>query len=140
MPEPSLHHVGYVVPSIAESLARWSATLSVVSVSDPFDDEIQRARVVFLQFASGGTTLELVEPLPGDSPVLRFLQKGGGLHHLCFEVDDLEEHIRLMKTHQALLLRKPQPAIAFGGRHIAWMVTRDKLLTEYLERPRPQLQ
>jgi methylmalonyl-CoA/ethylmalonyl-CoA epimerase len=134
VPEPSLHHIGYVVPSIAESLARWRVTLSVMSVSEPFDDEIQRARVLFLNFASGSTTLELVEPLPGDSPVARFLQKGGGLHHICFEVDNLEEQIRHMKMHHALLVRHPKPAVAFGERLIAWMMTRDKLLVEYLER------
>jgi methylmalonyl-CoA/ethylmalonyl-CoA epimerase len=123
-----------VVPSIAEGLKRWSVTLSAVSVSEPFNDETQRARVLFLEFESGATSLELVEPLPGESPVARFLEKGGGLHHLCFEVDDLEQHITHMKTQQALLLRRPQPAVAFGGRRIAWMITRDKLLVEYLER------
>lgn len=140
MPEPSLHHIGYVVPSIAESLVRWRATLSVVSVSESFEDEIQRARVLFLTFASGGTLLELVEPLTADSPVARFLQKGGGLHHICFEVDDLEEQIRHVKAQQALLIRHPKPAIAFGGRRIAWMMTRDKLLVEYLERPERHVQ
>ncbi len=134
MREPSLHHVGYVVPSIAESVKRWTATLSASSVSEPFTDATQRARVLFLEFESGTTSLELVEPLPGESPVARFLEKGGGLHHLCFEVDDLEQQIVNMKTHQALLLRRPQPAVAFGGRRIAWMITRDKLLVEYLER------
>ena len=141
MPEPFLHHVGYVVPSIAESLTRWSATLSAVSVSEPFEDPIQRARVLFLELApGGGTRLELVEPLTEDSPVARFLQKGGGLHHLCFEVDELEKHIRHMKAQQALLVRHPQPAVAFGGRLIAWMMTRDKLLVEYLERTSGQAQ
>ena len=134
MPEPSLHHVGFVVPSIVEGLARWKTALSVVSVSELFKDEIQKAQVLFLRFASGATTLELVEPLTSDSPVARFLEKGGGLHHLCFEVDDLHKQIQQMKTHQALLLRTPQPAIAFGGRDIAWMMTRDKLLVEYLQR------
>lgn len=134
MPEPSLHHIGYVVPSIAESLERWQATLSVVSVSAIFRDDIQRAQVLFLEFASGGPTLELVEPVGGDSPVAGFLQKGGGLHHLCFEVDDLQEQIRRVKARRGMLLRRPQPAVAFGGRQIAWMITRDKLLVEYLQR------
>lgn len=134
MPEPSLHHIGYVVPSIAESLERWQATLSVVSVSAIFRDDIQRAQVLFLEFASGGPTLELVEPVGADSPVAGFLQKGGGLHHLCFEVDDLQEQIRRVKARRGMLLRRPQPAVAFGGRQIAWMITRDKLLVEYLQR------
>ena len=55
------------------------------------------------------------------------------------EVDDLEQQIREMKTNRAMLIRRPQPAVAFGGRRIAWMRTRDKLLVEYLERARPHV-
>lgn len=134
MPEPSLHHVGYVVPSIADGVERWKATLGAVSASGIFDDPIQRARVLFLEFASGGTCIELVEPLSADAPVAHFLEKGGGLHHLCFEVDDILQHITRMKAQQALLVRQPKPAVAFDGRLIAWMMTREKLLVEYLQR------
>lgn len=135
MPEPSLHHVGYAVRSIAGSLEQWRAALSATGVSGPFDDPVQRARVAFLEFAPGGATLlELVEPLDESAPLARFLEKGGGLHHLCFEVDDLDEHLVRMKARKAMLLRHPQPAVAFGGRRIAWMVTREQLLVEYLER------
>jgi methylmalonyl-CoA/ethylmalonyl-CoA epimerase len=140
VPEPSLHHLGYVVPSIREGLARWSASLSAITVSASFDDEIQGARVAFLEFAGGGALLELLEPLTANSHLARFLHKGGGLHHVCFEVDDLEAHIHSMRTHQAMLIRRPQPAVAFGGRRIAWMMTRERLLVEYLERQRPQVQ
>ena len=139
MPEPSLHHVGYVVASIAESRDRWVSALSIISVSELFEDPIQKVRVQFFDFApGGGTTLELVEPLTPDAPVAAFLEKGGGLHHLCFEVDQLEAHIQQMKTRQALLIRQPKPAVAFGGRRIAWMMTREKLLVEYLERAQVQ--
>lgn len=138
MREPSLHHIGYVVPSLADSLERWKATLLTVSASEPFDDPIQKARVLFLEFASGGTSLELVQPLSDDAPVARFLAQGGGLHHLCFEVDDLAQHIAQMKAQHALLVRQPKPAVAFGGRSIAWMMTREKLLVEYLQRHAPQ--
>jgi methylmalonyl-CoA/ethylmalonyl-CoA epimerase len=132
--DPSLHHVGYVVSSIDENVVRWQATLSAELASGPFSDDIQKAQVLFLSFPSGGTMLELVKPLTEDSPVAHFLKRGGGLHHLCFEVDDIEEQIRQMKARHALLIRRPQPAVAFGGRPIAWMMTRDKLLVEYLER------
>jgi methylmalonyl-CoA/ethylmalonyl-CoA epimerase len=135
VPEPSLHHTGFVVASIAESIERWRTTLSAISISETFQDDTQGARVAFLEFAPGGSTmLELVEPVTPESPTGRFLQKGGGLHHLCFEVDDLEEQIRAMKARKAMLIRHPKPAVAFEGRRIAWMVTRDKLLVEYIER------
>jgi len=135
VPEPSLHHIGYVVASIAEDIDRWKLALSAISVTETYEDEIQQARVAFLDLPPAGLTkVELVEPLGQDSRVASFLEKGGGLHHLCFEVDDLERQISEMKIQNAMLLRRPQPAVAFGGRRIAWMLTREKLLIEYLER------
>src|SRR5262245_25579833 len=133
MAEPSLHHVGYVVPSIAESLDRWRVVLGAVTVSEIFADPIQKVRVVFLDF-SGGSQIEMVEPDGADSPVRNLAEKGGGMHHVCFEVDDLEQHLAHMKELRATLVSSPRPAVAFGGRRIAWMFLREKLLVEYLER------
>lgn len=134
MAEPSLHHAGYVVRSIADGLERWKNTLQPVTVSEAADDPLQKARVLFLHFAGSATSIELVEPLSSDAPVAKFLEKGGGLHHLCFEVDDLAAHLAAMKVQGALLIRHPKPAVAFEGRQIAWMVTRERLVVEYLER------
>jgi methylmalonyl-CoA/ethylmalonyl-CoA epimerase len=138
MPSPSgatLHHIGCVVDSIENRIESYGVALGSVSASRIFEDPIQRSRVAFLNLPSpGAVQLELVEPAASDSPVARFLEKGGGLHHLCYEVDDLQEQIRWMKSQRAVLIRSPKPAVAFGGRHIAWMRTRDALLIEYLER------
>jgi methylmalonyl-CoA/ethylmalonyl-CoA epimerase len=135
VPEPSLHHIGYVVASIAEEIDRWRLALSAVSVTATYEDQIQQARVAFLDLPPDGLTkVELVEPLGQDSRVASFLNRGGGLHHLCFEVDDIDRQLSQMKMQKAMLLRRPQPAVAFGGRRIAWMLTREKLLIEYLER------
>jgi len=112
--------------------------LGSVSASRIFDDPIQRSRVAFLDLPGpGAVRLELVEPAAPDSPVAQFLKKGGGLHHLCYEVDDLQEQILWMKSQRAVLIRSPRPAVAFGGRRIAWMRTPDALLIEYLERRLP---
>ena len=98
--EPSLHHVGHVVASIADSLERWRADLGAVTVTEIFEDPVQRVRVVFL----------------GLPP------------------DDLDGHISQMRVRKASLFRGPQPAVAFNGRRIAWMVTHERLLIEFLER------
>jgi len=135
VPELTLHHAGYIVASIARSLEGWRVSLSALSATDTFEDRIQRARVAFLDLPpAGAVKIELVEPLGPDSPAASFLEKGGGFHHLCFEVDDLDERIRFMKANHAVLIRRPRPAVAFGGRRIAWMLTREKMLVEYLER------
>lgn len=135
---PRLHHIGCVVDSIKDRIESYRRDLESPSASPVFEDPIQRSRVAFLQLPSqGAVLLELIEPAAPDSPVARFLEKGGGLHHLCYEVDDLAGQIRKMKAQRALLIRGPKPAVAFGGRRIAWMRTRDMLLVEYLERQPP---
>ena len=130
----TLHHIGCVVDSIEARMERHRIALGATSISEIFADPIQRSRVAFLDLPAGGLQMELIEPASPDSPVARFLEKGGGLHHLCYEVDDLAAQIQWMKTQRALLIRGPQPAVAFGGRRIAWMRTADALLVEYLER------
>lgn len=130
-----LHHIGFVVDSIAARLESFRASVGATGVSPVYLDPIQRARVIFLDLPpSASLRLELLEPTAPDSPLLRFQEKGGGLHHLCYEVDDLAAQIRWMKSLKAMLIRSPQPAVAFGGRRIAFMRTQDALLVEYLER------
>jgi methylmalonyl-CoA/ethylmalonyl-CoA epimerase len=134
----TLHHVGCVVASIESSIERYKVALGASTVSQIFEDPIQRSRVAFLDLPGPGQVLfELVQPASPDSPVALFLEKGGGLHHLCYEVDDLPGRIQWMKSQRALLISSPKPAVAFGGRRIAWMRTPDALLIEYLERHPP---
>lgn len=134
MAEARLHHLGYVVADIGEALPHWSASLDARSVSAIFHDPLQKVRVVFLEPAEQGARVELVAPAADDSPVAAFLARGGGLHHVCYEVDDLEGQIRTMAARRAILVRPPKPAVAFGGRRIAWMTTRERMLIEYVER------
>jgi methylmalonyl-CoA/ethylmalonyl-CoA epimerase len=84
--------------------------------------------------APGQPQIELVEPAGDRSPVTRFLEQGGGLHHVCYEVDDLAEQLGYMHSVGAMVLRNPRPATAFENRRIAWVTTPDKFLIEYLER------
>jgi len=131
----ALHHIGCVVDSIEQRIESYRQDLGALSVSVVFEDPIQRSRVAFLDLPTpGAVQLELVQPMTADSPVALFLRKGGGLHHLCYELDDLSEQIERMKKQRALLIRRPRPAVAFQGRRIAWMRSRDGLLLEYLER------
>ena len=78
--------------------------------------------------------VELVEPVGPRSPVRKFAEAGGGLHHICYEVDDLKSRIAASQEAGGTLVRVPLPAVAFEGRKIAWILTAQKLLVEYLER------
>ena len=136
MSAPSLHHLGIVVKSIQESVegvcasmnARWTFPISA--------DPIQKVRVTFLEQEGSPVLLELIEPASEDSPVTKFLAGGGGLNHACYEVDDLDAHVAAMRKARCTLIRSPKPAVAFDGRRIAWMLTPQRVLVEFLERTR----
>ena len=81
--------------------------------------------------------LELVEPAGTQSPVKKFLLRGGGLHHLCYEVDSLSKQLAYAKSNHDIVVGEPVPAVAFGGRRIAWVYAKSKILIEYLERHAP---
>jgi len=133
--EVKLHHIGFVVVSIEESGVSFARSLGATWDGNIIFDPLQKVRVTFLKGAHDNDALiELVEPGGEDSPVTQFLERGGGLHHLCYEVGDLDAHLDFCKSVGTLLIRKPVPAVAFGGRRIAWALTRKRLLVEYLER------
>jgi methylmalonyl-CoA/ethylmalonyl-CoA epimerase len=134
----SLHHIGFVVASIQESAVSFARSLGATWDGNIIFDPLQKVRVTFLQGAHlNDSLIELVEPGSADSPVTRFLERGGGLHHLCYEVDDLESHLAFCKSVGTIILRAPVPAVAFGGRRIAWALTKKRLLVEYLESKDP---
>jgi methylmalonyl-CoA/ethylmalonyl-CoA epimerase len=132
---PTLHHVGFVVGSIREEIEGFTASLGATWNGEIFDDPLQQVRVTFLQPAAPAeAAVELIEPTVDNSPVSRFLARGGGLHHLCYEVDDLENELKQARSRRGLVVKQPLPAVAFQGRRIAWVVTRNRLVIEYLER------
>jgi methylmalonyl-CoA/ethylmalonyl-CoA epimerase len=138
MPEPSLHHFGYVVSSLPEALNGFAGSMGARVISEVIHDARQDVYVAFLQPPSQDSVqLELVAPASATSPVMAFAQKGGGLHHVCYEVDDLDETLAQARRRKCLPVRPPKPAAAFHGRRIAWIITPERLLIEYLEREKP---
>lgn len=135
MSDATFHHVGFVVARIEDCIASMAEQLYSNWDGEIIHDPLQKVRVAFLTPRSGPMArIELVEPAGPDAPVNRFLQAGGGLHHVCYETGDLEAELARARSLGAAVLRQPKPAVAFGGRRIAWVITKQKLLVEYLER------
>jgi methylmalonyl-CoA/ethylmalonyl-CoA epimerase len=133
----SLHHLGFVVSSISASADDFASTMSAHWDAEIILDPVQRVRVAFFYPAvAGNPVFELVEPAAEDSPVSSFLKKGGGLHHVCYEVDDLESTLLAAQNVGWVVVAQPAPAVAFDGRHIAWICSKRRVLVELLERNR----
>lgn len=132
-----LHHLGFVVASISAVAEEFAASMSARWDGQVFHDPLQRVRVAFLSPVDArNPVFELVEPASEASPVSNFLKKRGGLHHVCYEIDDLESGLRDAQGAGLLIVAAPVPAVAFGGRRIAWVCSKRRLLLELLERNR----
>jgi len=131
----SFHHVGFAVASIEKLATSFAKSLGADWGGEIIHDPLQRARVTFLYCGDeGNPAVELVEPAGEASPLHKFLSRGGGLHHICYEVDSLDAQLRESRAAGCLVVKNPLPAAAFAGRRIAWVYTPEKLLVEYLER------
>lgn len=135
VPQGNFHHVGFVVRSIEQTIQGFVRSLEAHWDGVVVPDPAQKVRVTFLQSRNAADPLfELIEPADEDSPVSAAVKKGGGIHHVCYVVDSIDEQLVRCQEQRAIILRRPTPAVAFGGRKIAWVYTRNKLLIEYLER------
>ena len=76
-----IHHIGFVVAD----RARYRANLPVQEVVAALYDPVQKAHLELID--AGGAYIELIEPAEAESFTWNFLQKGGGYHHICYEVD-----------------------------------------------------
>ena len=128
-----MHHVGFIVQSIESSMPGFLKSMNGTWDEKIFHDPIQQVKVAFFSTPGTDVQIELVEPSGDRDPVSAFLAKGGGIHHVCYEVEDCDAAIARMRQHKALVVKRPRPAVAFDGRRIAWMLTAEKLLIEFVE-------
>jgi methylmalonyl-CoA/ethylmalonyl-CoA epimerase len=136
-----LHHLGWVGHDLARMRAAFERDGAEV-VSPPIDDPIQRVTVQFLREPATGELWELVVPL-GDvagSPLAGRLGRGGGLDHVCYELDPadgaLEDVVAAEVARGARIVCEPVLAAAFA-RRIAFVFRRSRRLVELVEPRRP---
>jgi len=128
-----LHHMGFVVADIVTAMPAFVRSMAAEWDGQIFEDPLQKAKVAFMTTRPGDAQIELVQPVGENSPVQRFLLQGGGMHHLCYEVASLEAELASFRSRGAAIASRPKPAVAFGGRRIAWVITSEKFLVELLE-------
>ncbi|MBC2594326.1 VOC family protein [Ruficoccus amylovorans] len=132
-PTFNLHHTGYLVGDLPAAGAHFCGLLGYRVESAVIEDSAQTARVQFLRQPGADSWLELVSPASENSKLSSALKKGGGLHHLCYEVDELGAACAHLRAGGMFPLGEPVPAVAFPGRRIAWFMDARRLLVELVE-------
>lgn len=113
-----INHLGIATKGIEEALKFWSDALGLENVHTEIVED-QKVRVAMLPI--GESRVELLEPTSEDSPISKFLKKrGGGIHHIAVEVDDIEASLAQLKA-KGMRLIDEQPRIGAEGCLVAFV-------------------
>ena len=123
-----LNHVAMVVPNLDAAARLYRDTLGA-SVSMPV--EIPEHGVVTVFVELGNTKVELLHPLGAESPIARFLERhpDGGVHHVCYEVEDIHVARDRLQQDGYRVLGDGQPRVGAHGKPVLFLHPKDFLGT-----------
>ncbi len=115
-----LNHIAIVVPDLEEAALKYKQTLGA-EVSEQQELIEHGVTLVFVQLAN--TKIELLHPLGANSPISSFLKRNpaGGIHHVCYEVDDISEAANFLQEKGAKILGDGKPKIGAHGKPVLFL-------------------
>lgn len=119
-----LNHVAIAVPDLEAAIAQYRDVLGA-EVSDAVDQVEHGVTTVFIELPN--TKIELLHPLGDASPILGFLEKnqGGGIHHLCYEVEDIIIARDRLTASGARVIGDGEPKIGAHGKPVLFLHPKD---------------
>jgi methylmalonyl-CoA/ethylmalonyl-CoA epimerase len=119
-----LNHVAIAVPDLSAAAGLYRETLGA-RVSAPQPEPAHGVTVVFVELPN--TKVELIEPLGPGSPIAGFLEKSpaGGIHHICYEVEDILAARDRLAAAGARVLGDGQPKIGAHGKPVLFLHPKD---------------
>ena len=115
-----VNHIAIAVPDIERASNTWEQALGA-KISEPQILPEHGVKVVFIE--SPNTKVELLEPLNNNSPISKFLDKNpnGGMHHICYEVDDISAVSKKLTSAGAKILGDGKPKIGAHGNPVIFL-------------------
>jgi methylmalonyl-CoA/ethylmalonyl-CoA epimerase len=119
-----LNHVAIATKDVKAAAKIYRDTLGA-KVSAPVALPEHGVTTVFVELPN--TKIELLEPLGANSPIAKFLERNpdGGMHHLCYEVDDIKTAAKRMKEQGATILGSGEPKIGAHGKPVLFLHPKD---------------
>ena len=119
-----LNHVAIAVPDLMEASAQYKQMLGA-SVGEPQEEPDHGVTVIFIELPN--TKIELLYPLGDNSPIDAFLKKNpsGGIHHVCYEVEDIIKARDHLSAHGARILGSGEPKIGAHGKPVLFLHPKD---------------
>jgi methylmalonyl-CoA/ethylmalonyl-CoA epimerase len=119
-----LNHVAIAVPDLQKAAKTYAGTLGA-KVSAPVDQPAHGVTVIFVELPN--TKIELLHPLGANSPIAGYLERNssGGIHHVCFEVDDILAARDRLVAEGARILGDGQPKIGAHDKPVLFLHPKD---------------
>ena len=119
-----LNHVAIAVPDLAAAARQYEEVLGA-KVSAPMDEPDHGVTVVFVELPN--TKIELLQPLGADSPIQAFLDRNqsGGMHHVCYEVEDIYAARDRLVAEGARVLGNGEPKIGAHNKPVLFLHPKD---------------
>ena len=119
-----LNHVAIVVPDLSAAASLYAETLGA-RVSEPVELPEHGVSTVFVELPN--TKIELLHPLGADSPIAQFLERNpaGGMHHVCYEVRDIEAAAQSLRNKGARVLGDGKPRTGAHGKPVLFLHPKD---------------
>lgn len=120
MTNPSLAHIAIAVPDLHKAAQKYKDIFGA-TVSNPFD--MPEHGVSMIKVEMNGLLIELLHPLGDNSPIAKFLEKNpkGGMHHMCFRVDDIEEYTKRFQERDMDVLNGGVSRIGMEGEPVVFV-------------------
>lgn len=116
----TIDHIAIATRSVEAAAERFCLLFGYQRRTSPVTNTRQKVNVLFLR-KPGSLDIKLIEPAADDSPLWDFVRKGGGLHHLCFRVDDVSAACQELAGKGARVIAQPAPGEAFDEHDIAFV-------------------
>lgn len=119
-----LNHVAIAVPDLKQAADQYRTALGA-KVGAPQDEPDHGVTVIFIELEN--TKIELLYPLGDNSPIAGFLEKNpsGGIHHICYEVEDIIKARDHLKSTGARVLGNGEPKIGAHGKPVLFLHPKD---------------
>ena len=130
-----LDHIGVVVKNISDAKDYYIRTYGCKVLTDIINEPAHNVDIMFLSMGHGSMPMfELIQPVNDKSKVSGFLKKtGGGIHHLAYEVANIDIAIEHFKSLKSMILGDIVPGAGHNNTRTVWLYTHERNLVELIE-------
>lgn len=127
-----IDHICFAVKDIEEGISYWVSVFGYRKMTEIIENSLQKVKVVFL-CKNESIDIKLIMPLESNQSLVKFVNNGGGFHHICFKCSDINEQMKELSAKGLLVLVPPQPGEAFNNHCIAFLLAKYGLKIELID-------